>query len=709
MPPIVQGVVGLVYLAVLLGLFVYGLNAYVMVVLHWRHRRRVRAEAPPPPPPAAWPMVTVQLPLYNERYVARRLLAAVARLDYPADRLEIQVLDDSDDETTAIVAETVARLRAAGRAVTHLHRAERTGFKAGALEAGLKEARGEFVAIFDADFVPPPDFLRRTIPHFADPAVAVVQGRWGHLNRDFSLLTMAQALGIDGHFGVEQPARCWGGLLLNFNGTAGVWRKAAIEDAGGWTHDTLTEDLDLSYRAQLRGWRVVYRPELVCPAELPVLITGFKSQQRRWAKGSIQTARKLLPAVLRSSRSPWVKYQAAVHLTYYLIHPLRLAIVLLSAPMVALQDVRLPRLLLPVVTLAVVVATGGPATMLVYGQRVLYADWWRHAWRLPAIMIIGVGVAWSTTLAVLGAFWGHDREFVRTPKFGIGPDGGRWRDKAYRDRRRRGSVVELALGAYCAVAAGLFWSAGHYGTLPFLALYAAGFLTVGVLTLLHARPGTALSALALGLLAVGPASAEDLVAEGERWWTVSPDPGNPVACATCHHEPSLVRGWPAGFPKFKPLPPPHARVMTLMQANAEAVARHYRRQDPRRAATAITAYLTALAAGTAVSPGISAGQPVFPERIAALAASVQRGRRLFDDRCGGCQRAGTVAPRLLGFPRLRDGRAESAESLLEEHDRHERGLRWDDPAAADLAAYLTSHLAGRPLGSPGAGVGKESP
>ncbi len=484
MPTAIQLVVGLAYLAVLLGLTLYGLNAYVLVALHRRHRGRVGA-APAPAPPGVWPAVTVQLPLYNERYVARRLLEAVARLDYPADLLEIQVLDDSDDDTTAVLVEVVARLRRAGLTVAHLHRAERTGFKAGALEAGLKEAHGEFVAVFDADFVPPPDFLRRTIPHFADPTVAVVQGRWGHLNREFSLLTRAQSLGIDGHFGVEQSARCWGGLLLNFNGTAGVWRKAAIEDAGGWTHDTLTEDLDLSYRAQLRGWRIVYRPEIVCPAELPVLITGFKSQQRRWAKGSIQTARKLLPAVLRSSLPAWVKYQAALHLTYYMIHPLMLAIVLLAAPMLAVRDVTASPTLVVVVTLAIAVATLGPGTMLVYGQRVLYPDWIRHAWQLPAIMMIGVGVAWSTTVAVLGGLGGRDRQFVRTPKFGIGPDGGHWRGKAYVGRRQLSSLLEVALGLYCAGTTVLFWRAGNYGVLPFLALYATGFLTVGILTIRH--------------------------------------------------------------------------------------------------------------------------------------------------------------------------------------------------------------------------------
>src|SRR5258706_11786510 len=353
---------GLVYALALLGLLLYGLNAYVMIALHWWTRRSAHAALPPPDPPV-WPLVTVQLPLYNERYVAERLLEAAGALDYPADRLEIQVLDDSTDDTAAIVAETAQRLRARGVNVIHVRRTDRTGFKAGALASGLASARGEFVAIFDADFVPPPDFLRRTIPHFVDARVAVVQTRWGHLNRDFSLLTVAQSLGIDGHFGVEQAARCRGHLLLNFNGTAGVWRRTAIENAGGWAHDTLTEDLDLSYRAQLRHWRILYLPELVCPAELPVVISGFKSQQRRWAQGSIQTAVKLLPLVLSSELSLWTKYQAFVHLTYYMIHPLMLVVVLLSIPAFAVGGLLPSKTALALKYIVLAVAIVGPARM----------------------------------------------------------------------------------------------------------------------------------------------------------------------------------------------------------------------------------------------------------------------------------------------------------------------------------------------------------
>jgi cellulose synthase/poly-beta-1,6-N-acetylglucosamine synthase-like glycosyltransferase/cytochrome c553 len=703
----VQLLVGLLYAMALVGLLFYGLNAYVMVALHWWTRRCTRA-APPPPDPSVWPLVTVQLPLYNERYVAGRVLAAAATLDYPADRLEIQVLDDSTDDTAVIVAEMTQRLRARGINILHLRRAERTGFKAGALAAGLTTARGEFVAIFDADFVPPPDFLRQTIPHFADARVAVVQTRWGHLNRDFSFLTRAQSLGIDGHFGVEQTARCRSDLLLNFNGTAGIWRRAAIEDAGGWAHDTLTEDLDLSYRAQLRHWRILYLPELVCPAELPVVISGFKSQQRRWAKGSIQTALKLLPQVLGSRLSLWAKYQAFVHLTYYMIHPLMLVVVLLSVPALAVGVLVQSTTALVLVSIVFALASVGPACMLIYAQIVLPESGWRQVLRLPSIMVIGVGVAWSTSLAVLSAFWGRDLHFVRTPKFGIGPRGGQWRGTIYAGGRPWGGVVELALGLYCAWTAWLVVARGEYGVLPFMLLYTVGFLTVGALTVLHAMPGPRGALLLLvmlgGAAAPGSAGAAEataarfLSAEGERWWTHSPDPANPVACATCHHDLTEVRGWAAGFPKVKPLPPPHTRVMTLLQANAEAVARHYRLADALTAATAITAYVTTLGADLPVSPGMSPGQPVFPERIRMLEASVKRGASAFIARCGSCHQPDEVAPAASRFPRMSGEQGQSLETFLACHPTSGRPLDWAGQETADIVAYLVSHLAGRPAG-----------
>ncbi len=696
---------GLLYASALLGLVLYGLNAYVMIALHWSTRRRARQATPPPDPPV-WPLVTVQLPLYNERYVAGRLLEAAAALDYPADRLEIQVLDDSTDDTVTIVAETAERLRARGVQVVHIRRPERTGFKAGALAVGLAAARGEFVAIFDADFVPPSDFLRRTIPHFAAARVAVVQARWGHLNRDFSFLTVAQSLGIDGHFGVEQAARSRNRLLLNFNGTAGVWRRTAIEDAGGWAHDTLTEDLDLSYRAQLRGWGIVYLPDLVCPAELPVVISGFKSQQRRWAKGSIQTARKLLPRVLKSRLSLWVKYQAFLHLTYYMIHPLMLVVVLLSAPVLAVGVGARPVVTLGLASVAVLLANIGPACMLVYAQIVLPESGWRRALRLPNLMVIGVGVAWSTSLAVLAAFWGRDLHFVRTPKFGVGPRGGQWRGTLYAAARPWGGLVELALGLYCAWTAWLVSAHGLYGVLPFMLLYTTGFLTVGVLTVSHAIPrrqgGVLVLAILAGALAPGTAAAVEesgpraLVTEGEAWWTRSPDPTNPVACATCHYDPTATRGWAASFPKVKPLPPPDTRVMTLLQANAEAIARHYRLPDVLRAATAITAYLTTLGADLPISPGISAGQPVFPERIRQLRASVRRGESAFDARCGGCHQPAPIALATRLFPRVSPRGPQSFEAFVLSHRAVGRPLDWAGQEMADLVAYLAAQLAGRP-------------
>lgn len=697
----------LLYAVALLGLLLYGLNAYVMIALHWWTRRGTHASTLPPDPPV-WPLVTVQLPLYNERYVAGRLLEAAGALDYPADRLEIQVLDDSTDDTAAIVAEAAQHLRARGVNIVHVRRTERMGFKAGALAFGLASARGEFVAIFDADFVPPSDFLRRTIPHFEDGRVAVVQARWGHLNRKFSFLTMAQSIGIDGHFGVEQTARCRSHLLLNFNGTAGVWRRAAIEDAGGWAHDTLTEDLDLSYRAQLRRWRILYLPDLVCPAELPVVISGFKSQQRRWAKGSIQTALKLLPQVLRSRLSLWAKYQAFVHLTYYMIHPLMLAVVLLSVPVLNVWTLTQSTATLLVASTVFALASVGPACMLIYAQMVLPESGWRQALRLPSIMVIGVGVAWSTSLAVLSAFWGKDLRFVRTPKFGIGPGGGQWRGKVYAGGAPWGGVVELGLGLYCAWTAWLMASHGHYSVVPFMLLYTAGFLTVGALTLLHAMPGPPgvllLLAVLGGATVPGAAGAAEemgtlsLLAEGERWWTRSPDSANPVACATCHHDPAEVRGWAAGFPKVKPLPPPHTRVMTLLQANAEAVARHYRLPDVLPAATAITAYQTALGADLPVSPGMSPGQPAFPDRIRQLEASVTRGASAFSTRCGSCHQPAEVAPAARMFPRMSRGVPESLETFLVRHRPSSRPLDWAGQETADVLAYLVSHLAGQPVG-----------
>src|ERR1051326_5582282 len=303
------------YFFVLSILAIYGWHRYYLVYLYMKNRGKAPARLEPPAPLATLPRVTIQLPIYNEMYVADRLIDRVCEIDYPRELLEIQVLDDSTDETREIAELAVRRHAARGFDIHYMHRVDRTGSKAGALEAGLKKAKADFIAIFDADFVPPKEFLLRTLPHFADPAVGMVQARWGHINQDYSLLTKIQAILLDGHFVLEHGGRNRSGCFFNFNGTAGVWRRAAIEDAGGWQHDTLTEDLDLSYRAQLKGWRFMFLQDLVTPAEVPVEMNGFKSQQFRWAKGSIQTCMKLLPRILRSNQPLQVKAEAFFHLT----------------------------------------------------------------------------------------------------------------------------------------------------------------------------------------------------------------------------------------------------------------------------------------------------------------------------------------------------------------------------------------------------------
>src|SRR5918993_489242 len=302
------------YFFVLSILAIYGWHRYYLVYLYMKNRDKAPNPAVPPPPLAELPRVTIQLPIYNEMYVADRLIDAVCEMDYPRELLEIQVLDDSTDETTEIAELAVRRHAARGFDITYLHRVDRTGYKAGALEAGLKIASGQFIAIFDADFIPPKDFMLKTLPHFDAANVGMVQARWGHINQDYSLLTKVQSILLDAHFVLEHGGRNRAGHFFNFNGTAGIWRREAISDAGGWQHDTLTEDLDLSYRAQLRGWQFIFLPDLIAPAEVPVEMNSFKSQQHRWAKGSIQTFRKLMPRLLQSNLPLGVKAEAFFHL-----------------------------------------------------------------------------------------------------------------------------------------------------------------------------------------------------------------------------------------------------------------------------------------------------------------------------------------------------------------------------------------------------------
>jgi cellulose synthase/poly-beta-1,6-N-acetylglucosamine synthase-like glycosyltransferase len=474
------------YYGILGVLSLYGVHRMVMVVLYLRGRRRDRGKpAPRPLADGELPRVTVQLPLYNELYVARRLIDAVCALDYPRDLLEVQVLDDSTDETVEVVAEAVARQRARGVDVHHLRRGDRVGFKAGALAAGTARATGELLAVFDADFVPRPDFLRRAVPHFADPEVGMVQARWEHLNRDYSLVTRVQAIFLDGHFVVEHAARHASGCFFNFNGTAGIWRRQAIPDAGGWQHDTLTEDLDLSYRAQLAGWKFVYLPELTVPSELPVDVNGFKGQQFRWAKGSIQTARKLLGRVL-AAPLPWrVKLEAAIHLTNNASYPLMVALSLLLFPAMLLRRggpvsgillVDLPLFLAATVSVVVFYAVSQAGA----GRR-----WWRDLKDVPPLMAMGVGLAVNQSRAVVSGWRRRGGEFVRTPKYSIERRGEAWKGKRYRAGRSLAVVFEGLLALWFLACFAYAAADGMWASLPFLWLFLQGY---GFLFLLSVAP-----------------------------------------------------------------------------------------------------------------------------------------------------------------------------------------------------------------------------
>jgi hypothetical protein len=440
------------------------------------------------------PVVTVQLPIFNERYVARRLIDAICLLDYPRDRLYIQVLDDSIDDTQALLIETVQEYRDRGVWIDYIHRTNRTGFKAGALQAAMPLVQGDYIAIFDADFVPSPDWLKRTIVHYCDhpnEGIAVVQTRWGHLNSEYSLLTKLQSAGIDGHFAIEQQARCQNNYFLNFNGTAGIWSKQAILDSGGWHADTLAEDMDLSYRAQMKGWRVVYDNNIVAPAELPVAMAAFKLQQFRWAKGSIQCAKKLLIPIWQSKNSLAVKFQATLHLTGYSVHPLMLLLILISVPLMVitpqeLQGVRVSIDLFWAVFM--LPATFGPPYLYFVAQHKLYpATWQKRAGRILLLAILGTGISWSNTRAVFAGLSNTGANFRRTPKFDIKYRSDRWDNKAYKLPLDTTATIELCLCLYSLVAVAISAINGFYIALPFMLLYALSYGYVGGLTLWQTR------------------------------------------------------------------------------------------------------------------------------------------------------------------------------------------------------------------------------
>jgi cellulose synthase/poly-beta-1,6-N-acetylglucosamine synthase-like glycosyltransferase len=478
------------YFFVLSILAIYGWHRYYLVYLYMKNRGNAPDPALPPPALAELPRVTIQLPIYNEMYVADRLIDAVCEMDYPRELLEIQVLDDSTDETTEIAELAVRRHASRGFDITYVHRVDRRGYKAGALEAGLKLAKADFIAIFDADFVPPKDFLRKTLPHFADAKVGMVQARWGHINQDYSLLTKIQSILLDAHFVLEHGGRNRAGCFFNFNGTAGVWRRDAIDTAGGWQHDTLTEDLDLSYRAQLLGWRFVFLPHVVSPAEVPVEMNSFKSQQHRWAKGSIQTCMKLLPRILRSNQPIGVKAEAFFHLTAnfnYLLMSV-LSVLMFPAMYVRYNMGWTEMLLIDIPLFAA--ATLSVCNFYIVSQRELYPESWRSRLKyLPFLMSIGIGLCVNNTRAVLEALFHKESEFARTPKYGIERDSDEWAGKKYHQTVGVQALIELALGLY--FTGTVFYALINqiYGTLPFLMLFQIGFLYTGLLSILQQFTG----------------------------------------------------------------------------------------------------------------------------------------------------------------------------------------------------------------------------
>lgn len=481
----IQHIATTVYFTMLVLLSLYGAHRLWMLYLYCRHRN----DRPEPPERfAELPVVTVQLPVYNEPSVVERLLDAVSRLDYPRDRLEIQVLDDSTDETPQLVASKVRQLHREGWQIQHLRRPHRQGFKAGALQFGLERARGEIFAIFDADFVPPPDLLRRTVDYFMDPKVGMVQLRWGHLNDQQSLLTRIQSILIDGHFLIEQTARSRSGRFFNFNGTAGLWRRRCIEDAGGWSADTLAEDLDLSYRAQLRGWKFLFLPDVVVPAELPLEMSAFKTQQHRWAKGAIQTCKKLLPSVWRSSLPLKIKLEATIHLTSNFGYVMLVILCLLCRAPAAANAVAMAgghwwmKLVFVDVPLFFA-ATVSVVAFYIFAQRELRVRWWERLAYVPLMMAVGVGISLNNARGVLEAVFNHHSDFVRTPKYGLKP-------RAQQVVRRwRGLLpwVELLMALYFAWMLADVVDRGQWMMAPFILIMVTGFAYVGLSSLLPPR------------------------------------------------------------------------------------------------------------------------------------------------------------------------------------------------------------------------------
>lgn len=483
------------YVSILICVAIYGFHRYVLVYLYFKHRNHAYK---PKGTFAQLPKVTVQLPMFNEDTVAERVIRASCLIDYPKELLEIQVLDDSTDHSADIARQICEEMAERGHPIKYIHRTNREGYKAGALAAGLKEASGEFIAIFDADFVPPRDILHNVIQYFSDDQVGMIQVRWDHLNREASLLTRSQAIFLDGHFVIEHTARNRSGRFMHFNGTAGVWRRTTINDAGGWQHDTLTEDLDLSYRAQMKGWQFVYLPQFCAPAELPPEMISFKQQAYRWTKGSMQTAIKLLPRLLRSKHVPRrVKTEAFFHLTNTMVYPLMVLLTLLMYPTFFNYFAPFKAHTWGHYVFSIslfILATCSASTFFVFGQRELFGDkaGWKSLIYLPFLMGLGVGVGLNNSQAVLSAIWSSIKrkpsEFVRTPKYGH--TSGKRQAPAYRpqsvltSKRLMLPIIEVLFGCYMAACLGIsLWYGFGYAAMPFLIIFAGGYFYVGFTSL----------------------------------------------------------------------------------------------------------------------------------------------------------------------------------------------------------------------------------
>jgi cellulose synthase/poly-beta-1,6-N-acetylglucosamine synthase-like glycosyltransferase len=485
----------IIYFGILTVLAIYGVYRVKQVIDFWRYSRF--------PPKAKGeftadelPHVTVQLPLFNEMYVVERLVKAVTEIDYPRDRMEIQVLDDSTDETVTIARATVEKYAAQGFDIHYIHRDDRTGFKAGALENGMKTAKGNLIAIFDADFVPKPDFLRKLIHHFTDPIVGCAQMRWSHINGAYNLLTRLQTIMLDGHFVVEQTTRNRSGNFFNFNGTAGIWRREAIEMSGGWQHDTLTEDTDLSFRAQLMGWRFVYLLDEDAPAEIPVEINAFKAQQRRWAKGVLQVWFKLYRRIWHAPLPMRVKLEMFFRLTGNISYPLMIVASFMQFPLLLVRyNQGLHQLMMLDVPLLFFSTV---SVVLFYGTAVLYIDKKRspRMLYLPLVMGLGIGLAFSNARAVLEALVGVKSDFVRTPKYSVEKtDDESWKRKKYKRKHGWLPLLELSFALYFVLAIAYAISMHMWGPIAFLLLFCFGYGYMGTMSLLQSAGGSRIGSL----------------------------------------------------------------------------------------------------------------------------------------------------------------------------------------------------------------------